>query len=258
MAGLQTVLRAVATGRPVLPYRLGEPAPEGAYLSLVPTQLHRALADPAILDALRPAATILVGGQAVSAGDLASGREAGLTLVTTYGMSETCGGCVYDGRPIGQTRIDIVAGRIVVTGDVVAAGYLGGPAFAGTFATSDSGRWDGDRLVVTGRIDDAITTGGETIMPSTIEDYLSRAHHLASIAVGVPDERWGQRVVLVTTDPAPPHVIPELKEAFGPAYGPKEILTTDELGLEAFPLTGSGKVDRRHLTEIVRTRGNSG
>lgn len=258
VAGLQTVLRAVVTAQPSLPYRLGDEVPAGAYLSLVPTQLHQVLAEPDLVRSLRPSGAILVGGQATSSADLAAGRRAGLRLVTTYGMSETCGGCVYDGVPIGSTRLEIREGRIIISGDVVAGGYLGGDAFDGTFVTSDTGTWDGRRLRVTGRIDDAITTGGVTIMPQTIESFVAEQTGIPTIAVGVPDDRWGERVILVASQPVPTSVTGALKSSLGPAYGPKEIVTTVSLGLDGFPLTGSGKVDRRALTEIVRTRGNSG
>lgn len=254
VAGLQTVIRSVMTGRTPRPYRIGDDVPSGAYVSLVPTQLHRVLQTPD-LAGLRQAGAILVGGAATSARDLAHGRERGLNLVTTYGMSETCGGCVYNGHPIGDTRIGIVDSAIVIHGSVVASGYVGGDDFAGTFRTNDAGRVHDGILEVHGRIDDAITTGGLTINPHLIDQAVARYSSATGYAIGVPDDTWGQRVVLVTDQPLP-DISAQLRTDLGTEYVPKQIVTLSQLSLDSWPTLSSGKVDRRALVEIVRDRGN--
>lgn len=252
VAGLQTVLRSVLAGEEPLPWSLGEPIPEDrTYLSLVPIQLSRVLADDRLIDSLRSVTAILVGGQATAAADLAAGREAGLNLVTTYGMTETCGGCVYDGVPLATVQIksDPV---ITITGDCVALGYAGGEAFNGTFLTSDLGQWQGDRLTILGRADDALTTGGLTIHPAHLENLVRDSFGLASIGLGIPDPTWGQALVLVTERPVDQvAVAARAKETLGPEYAPKRCVDLATLGLGQFPLTSSGKVDRRRLAQIV-------
>lgn len=118
------------------------------YLSLVPTQLRRALADPKTTAALRICSAILVGGAHISSSLLSAGREAGLNLVTTYGMTETCGGCVYDGMPLPQVTVAVNEGRIWLATPTLMSGYLEAESdpeireFSGTtwLATNDTGR----------------------------------------------------------------------------------------------------------------------
>lgn len=210
-----------------------------AYVSLVPTQLHRLVAaaddgDRAGLDALARFDAVLVGGAAAPAPLLARARAAGVRVVTTYGMSETSGGCVYDGVPLRGVRVRLAdagsalasgTGVVELSGPMLAEGYVGDPeataaAFRtdpdGTrwFRTSDLGRLDDGRLTVLGRADDVIVTGGVNVAPAAVEDTI--AEHLAGLGtpgeacvVGVPDAEWGQAVVAVvamtggTASPAP-------------------------------------------------------
>ncbi|MGI5189341.1 AMP-binding protein [Promicromonospora sp. CA-289599] len=212
-----------------------------AYVSLVPTQLHRLVTaaddgDSAGLDALARFDAVLVGGAAASAPLLASARAAGVRVVTTYGMSETSGGCVYDGVPLAGVRVRLAeadaepgsglapgsapgTGVVELSGPMLAEGYVGDPdataaAFRtdpdGTrwFRTSDLGRLDDGRLTILGRADDVILTGGVNVAPAAVEDAI--AEHLAELGtpgeacvVGVPDAEWGQAVVaVVATGPA--------------------------------------------------------
>ena len=94
------------------------------YLSLVPTQLRRALANKEAVSALRLCTAILVGGARISPGLLAAGRGQGLNLVTTYGMTETCGGCVYDGVPLPGVKVAVNAGRVWLCTPGLMSGYL--------------------------------------------------------------------------------------------------------------------------------------
>jgi len=203
VAGLQTVLRSVIAGRDPVPYRLGDPLPAGrTCLSLVPIQLRRALDDPDVTARLAEIDTILVGGQSTPQALIERGSAAGLRLVTTYGMTETCGGCVYDGKPIGSTGIALEDRRIIVEGPVVALGYAGGEAFSGRFVTNDVGVIT-DRLSVLGRIDDAITTGGLTIMPRVVAELVAEMFSIHGVALGVADPEWGERLFFAAEeDPA--------------------------------------------------------
>ena len=296
IAGFQTQFRSAVAG--LAPVDAGAGRPEDLaraaefdadfagksaplYASLVPTQLRRLLASLAARAARRFDA-VLVGGAAAGARLLEAARAAGLKVVTTYGMTETCGGCVYDGRPIGDARVAVEAGRIVLSGSAVALGYVGGPGFAGTFRTSDVGRVEAGRLTVLGRADDAITTGGMTIMPAVVEEALARSGAGESVVVGIDDDEWGEIAVAVVgatglSRPTASKMRKAIAEEHGKAYVPRLFLSFSDLGLSdpghsesgpsdpepsdpglssagsgGLPLTASGKPDRRAIRELVR------
>ena len=216
-------------------------------VSLVPTQLHRLLVSPA----LQEYDAVLLGGAAAPAPLLEQARAAGVRVVTTYGMSETSGGCVYDGQPLPGVRVD-VADRIRLSGAVVARGYrlrpdLTAQSFDGeTFTTDDVGRLVDGRLQVLGRADDLIVTGGEKVAPALVEAALAEHPAVAEVCVvGVPDEEWGSRVVAVvvlrdelTLEQARAHVA----ERVSRVAAPRELRVVDKL-----PLLTSGKIDRMGL-----------
>ena len=142
VAGLQVLVRSLVSGtEPVLAERADEQtvAASGcAHISLVPTQLQRLLS-PGGVDRSTPApwlagfSSVLLGGAAAPAGLLAAARAAGVPVVTTYGMTETCGGCVYDGTPLDGVQAEIRDdGRIWIRGPVLFSGYRqGGPGGSG-------------------------------------------------------------------------------------------------------------------------------
>ncbi|QDQ96524.1 o-succinylbenzoate--CoA ligase [Tomitella fengzijianii] len=273
IAGMQVLVRSVVAGtEPVIvdvargfrPEALVDAArrmPAGrAYTSLVPTQLVKALDDPAATDALRGFDAILVGGAATPATLCEHAADAGLTLVRTYGMSETCGGCVYDGVPLDGVRVRLEpvpgqegTGRVLLGGPVLAAGYLDAPdhpAFAdpGWFRTDDAGTVDDGVLTITGRLDEAITSGGLTVVPQVVEAVLNRVPGVRECAVvGLPDDRLGERVVVaVVSGAGPAPTLESLRSAVADRLGakaaPRAMFIVDEL-----PLRGPGKVDRRTL-----------
>ncbi len=223
---------------------------ERRFVSLVPTQLRRLLADAP--DALRPYDAVLLGGAAAPPALLAAARDAGARVVTTYGMSETSGGCVYAGVPLDGVRVDLQDGRVRLSGPVVARGYrlrpdLTAEAFtADAFTTGDLGRLDGGVLQVLGRADDVIVTGGEKVPPAAVEAALETHPSVVEAAVaGVPDDEWGERtaafVVLrapLTLEQAREHVARTLPRSWAPRALHE---------LDALPLLGSGKPDRAAL-----------
>jgi O-succinylbenzoic acid--CoA ligase len=237
------------------------------YTSLVPTQLLRLLDDPAGLDALRTFDAVLLGGAAAPEPLLTRARAAGVTISTTYGMSETAGGCVYDGTPLDGVRvrvghdIDSPAGTVHLAGPVLATGYRLDPAataaaFAGGwFRTTDLGelRPDGT-LEVLGRADFMINTGGVKVAPAAVEAVLTAQPGVAEASVvDLPSEEWGQLVAaaVVPVDPADPPEVSALRAAVrerlgGPAV-PKLVRFTDHL-----PLRGPGKVDRNGVKDLLR------
>jgi O-succinylbenzoic acid--CoA ligase len=174
-------------------------------------------------------------------------------VVVTYGLTETGGGCVYDGKPFRHVAIRVVDDEIHLRGPVLGRAYrgvdeddpLGG--VDGWLATGDGGRWAPDgTLVVDGRLGDVIVTGGEKVWPAPVEAVLGDVPGVAQVAVvGRPDPEWGQRVVavVVPTDPADPPTLDRLRAATRdvlPSWAaPKAIQI-----VAALPTTALGKIRR--------------
>ncbi|MBR6459515.1 MAG: AMP-binding protein [Actinomycetaceae bacterium] len=266
IAGFQTIYRSLLAGTEPIWAGNGQPGDiseavrayresERAYLSLVPVQLARLLEDAEATRAAQRYQAILVGGAACSAEVLNAAREAGLTIVQTYGMSETCGGCVYDGFPIGDTRVSVENdGRLVLSGSCVAVGYAGGEPFAGTFRTADCGSVDSQgKLSVFGRLDRAITSGGVTVIPEVVEQHVSECGCGETVVVGVDDATWGQAVVAVVENDVP-NVRELLAQRLEKGWVPQRVVTLGKLGLNDFPRLPSGKPDRNTLTPLVVVR----
>ncbi|QJY46326.1 o-succinylbenzoate--CoA ligase [Pseudonocardia broussonetiae] len=266
VAGVQVVVRALLAGAPPVVqdlrggFRPDDFAAATALLppgprhtSLVPTQLLRVLdAGGAALDALRGYRAVLVGGAALDAGLRRRALDADVAVVTTYGMSETAGGCVYDGVPLDGVTVDLEDdGRIVLGGPTLATGYVGGPAFDGRFRTGDLGRLRDGRLEVLGRADDVIVTGGEKVAPAAVERVLAAQPGVRDVCVvGVPDPRWGQ-VVAAAVVPGPDRPDDDrLRDAvraeLGRAAVPRRIVDVLEI-----PVRGIGKPDRAAVSLLV-------
>ena len=230
-------------------------------ISIVPTQLADILESPTATEWLSRATTVLVGAAATPGALAVRARERGISLVTTYGMTETTGGCVYDGVPLPGVRIELVDdGRIDVIGPLVAAGYRGRPeetaeSFAGIaparrFRTADHGEWQDGHLRITGRIDDVVTVHGVNVALGAVEAIVRSELGVRDAAVvAVPDDRQGHRLVafVVMTDPAGLAAIapPVVERLGGPAR--PEVITVD-----ALPMLPSGKIDRLALRTLAQ------
>lgn len=231
------------------------------YTALVPTQLRR------LLDAGVDLSTydgVLVGGAALSPDLRDRAIAVGVPVVATYGMSETCGGCVYDGEPLDGVDVTIGAdGRVSIGGPVVFAGYRLRPDLTdtalvdGRHVTQDLGRWSSDgRLEVLGRVDDVIVSGGVNVPAAMVERVLDGHPAVAVCAVlGRPDPEWGERVVAVVqpVDASLPPALDELRSfAAGrlePAALPREVVV---LGM--LPVLASGKPDKAAVRTVLRDR----
>lgn len=230
-----------------------------AYTALVPTQLVRLLSSADGRRALTRYAAVLLGGAAAPADLLVAARDAGVRLVTTYGMSETAGGCVYDGRALEVSLVQLEDdGRIRLGGATLAQGYLDEPAMSATvfvvdatgrrwFRTDDLGHFEaGGSLIVDGRIDDMINTGGLKVAPRLVEEALTQLDTVAeAVVVGSPDTEWGQLIsaAIVVTEGASPPTLAEVRDQLR-AILPDHALPRRLAILPELPVRGPGKPDR--------------
>lgn len=266
IAGLQVLVRSALAGTtPVslpasfdpheLPSAVADLGGGRRYASLVAVQLDKSLRDPDAAAALADLDAVLIGGGPMPAGVAERAQAAGVNVVRTYGMSETAGGCVYDGVALDGVKVRIDNSRIVLGGATVAKGYrnpVTPDPFAepGWFRTDDLGAMDDSGVLrVLGRVDDAVSTGGLTVLPQLVESALAGHPAIAECAVfGVPDERLGQRVVaaLVLAPDSPTPDVAELRawvaQTLDATAAPREVHIVEEL-----PRRGIGKLDRREL-----------
>lgn len=282
IAGLQVCARSLLAGH--TPVIRGDESLAAAiarmatdtrrYTSLVPTQLVRAVEGGGDdLGALAELDGVLLGGAAVDPEVLAAARSAGVQIHTTYGSTETAGGCVYDGVPLQGVRVRIDdEARIWLGGETLAWGYLDAPndpaftEFGGErwFITNDLGEL-GERLTVLGRADDVIITGGVNVHPHAVENAVrSVPGVLDCVVVGLPSREWGSEVVAVVL----PREVGELSGAehergreellqqirrrcradLGPAAAPRALVLSARL-----PTLGPGKIDRHAAADLALT-----
>jgi O-succinylbenzoic acid--CoA ligase len=265
LAGTVPVELDVSTGFDVsqLPSAVAELGSGRRYTALVAAQLAKALTDPAATTALAGLDAVLIGGGPAPRPVLDAAASAGISVVRTYGMSETAGGCVYDGVPLDRVKVRVDAdGRIVIGGPTLAKGYRNPPDpdpfdEPGWFRTDDVGAVDDSGVLsVLGRVDDAISTGGLTVLPQPVEAALRTHPAVADCAVfGLADERLGQRVVaaVVVADGCAPPSLDTLRahvmRTLDRTAAPRELHVVD-----ALPMRGIGKVDRQELARLAGKR----
>ena len=238
------------------------------YTALVPTQLGRLLDDPAGTEALRRYDAVLVGGAPLTPALRARAARAGATVVTTYGMSESAGGCVYDGHPLDGTQVAFDEElRIHLGGATIAHGYLARPDLTqrsfGTdeddvrwFRTDDVGHLDEhSRLHVDARVDDLVNTGGLKVAPRLVEEAIMV--HVPGVrevvVVGTPHSEWGEAVsALVVLEPGAldrsltvTQVRARLRGILPDHALPHRVRTAADV-----PLAGPGKPDRRAVVAL--------
>ena len=294
VAGWQVVVRSLVAGtQPAVLHDSPGAAPftaelftrgavsSGArYTALVPAQLGRLLDDRAATAALARFDAVLLGGAATPQALHRRAVDAGVRVVRTYGMTETCGGCVYDGVPLEGVGVRTAAdGRVLISGPVLATGYLGDDGYRYDdgylgddgyggddvdiwvqdrdgrrwFRTSDHGTLDADgRLHVDGRLDDQIVTGGVNLVPGDVEDVLAGLPGVRGVVVvGVPDADWGQAVVAVVSGrdmdlPTLAAVRAAVADRLGAPAAPRRLVVVD-----AVPLRGIGKPDRAAAQQLA-------
>ena len=268
VAGVQVICRSLVAGHPPVVLdehpsfaeataatRSGDGG-SAAFVSLVPTQLHRLLEVPEDAAALRDFHTVLLGGGPIDAGLRERAAAVGVRVVATYGSAETSGGCVYDGHPLDGVALAVGPdGRIRIGGPTLFDRYDGDPVLTaevlvdGWFLTADAGRLDEDgRLRVLGRIDDVVLSGGVNVpAPAVAERLREHAGVRAAEVLGIPDDEWGQRVVAF--------VVGDLSlddaRSWVAAVHPRSWAPRDVVLLDALPMLTNGKPDRLRLRELA-------
>jgi len=261
IGGLQVWLRARSASLPIEVQPRFDVEAVGSssatLVSLVPTQLVR------LLDAqvdLRRFRAILLGGAAAPAALLARARASGANVVTTYGMSETSGGCVYDGEPLDGVEVEVEGddGRVRIRGPVLMNGYRLRPDLTaasldgGWLVTADVGSVDSGRLVVHGRADDIVVSGGENIAAQAVAEILEEHPDVAeAVVAGVPDAEWGERLVAVVVAGAREPGLEELRtwvtDRAGSRSAPRALVVVPRI-----PRLPSGKTDRMAVRAVVQ------
>ena len=260
VAGVQVLYRSVRAGtepwtsRDVVSARRHLDAGR-SYVSLVPTQLHRLLDVPAAVRALAAFDAVLIGGSAFDPTLRARAEAAGVPVVSTYGMSETCGGCVYDGQPLPGVEVRLDEGHVLLRGPMLFDGYQDDPELTaetlreGWLVTHDLGELAADgRLRITGRDDDMITSGGVNVpAPAVAARIREHPSVFTAEVLGVPDEQWGERVVAFVVGPVDLDELRTWVSGECPrAWAPQQLVRLGEV-----PLLSNGKVDRLRLRELA-------
>lgn len=287
IAGLQCVIRSLLAGyepifisqtrfSPAVLTQCLNAHPMIKYISLVPTQLQKCLADPQAIQALSKLHGILVGGAHTDNNLLSTAKYHNIRVVTTYGSTESSGGCVYDGVAFTHTTVSIdTQGRVTLTGPTISPGYLHvtdtgycdltpfSPSNSNvydtnfSFPTNDHGELKNNILHIYGRLDDAITSGGETISPVAVENIirpvlkqLCQQLSVQDLAISyLPDPVWGQAITLVLQGPS-------LLKQNELSYLASQIIATNMpkmwhpkylCMISDFPYTALGKLKRNQL-----------
>jgi len=253
IAGLNVIVRATALGSRVIDNRNTENYVDADFVSIVPTQLYKALtSDSKLLEHLTAAEAVLVGGAPLSDKLKKEAANKHVKIITTYGMTEMSGGCVYNQKPLEGVDVKISdAGLIQLSGPMIASGYLLANGQLEKFADSDSfdttdlGEITNGMLKVLGRIDDVIISGGEKISLSAVEEIIKQIlPKMDLITFAMADELWGEKLCLASTSLID---IEDLRTNLDSILTPKEIFLFEEI-----PTTMLGKPDRKRAIQIAK------
>jgi len=232
-AGLNVLVRSIELGTsPVTENETAE------FTAIVPTQLFRALnGDEKLLTHLQKCRAVLVGGAHADEKLLEQAKSAGINCVTTYGMTETSGGCIYNGVPLPGIEFRI-GETIELKGPMLARVELND----GYFVTSDLGKIENGKLVVLGRADDVINSGGKKVSLSKVENALGEAF----AAFGTDNQEWGSSLNIATTSKMSDD---EIQLVLAVKFGVKAV---NIFRVNQIPRTALHKVDRQALGKLAK------
>lgn len=235
IAGINVLARSI-----LLESELKKIEEKSDFTSIVPTQLYKALnGEDLLLEHLKECKAVLVGGARLPDNLREDAVTVGINVITTYGATETCGGCVYNGIPLEGIEIQINNGIIELKVPQMNLGNW--------IKTNDLGEIKDGKLIVYGRIDDIIISGGENVSLTLIEKFLENKfpNHIF-LAVGMNDEKWGQSIGLLSNKELPENLSELISSELGKPYLPKKIRVVAEL-----PTIGIGKFDRKAAARLL-------
>ena len=225
------------------------------YTAIVPTQLHRALfGDEKLLEHLQRCKSVLVGGSPASKTLLELASKAGISVITTYGMTETSGGCIYNNRALPGVSVMVdKAGRLMIKGPILASGYennqeLWSENFKDEwFLTNDLGTVKDNEVLVIGRSDDVVLSGGENVSLIAIENELAANFpDVNFLATSIADSEWGQKICLISNIEIDHLQVSQvLKDKLGKQFVPKDFCVVEQI-----PQIGIGKPDRVKASQL--------
>jgi O-succinylbenzoic acid--CoA ligase len=231
-AGINVLVRSIELG--TAPVSETESAD---FTAIVPTQLFRALnGDGQLLKHLQGCKAVLVGGAHADENLLVQAKNLGINCITTYGMTETSGGCVYNGQPL--PGVDIRIGETIeIKGPMLAKV----PLTDGFFATSDLGKVENGKLIILGRADDVINSGGKKVSLSKVEYALGEQF----AAFGSENSEWGSALNIATTSQTSDE---EIQLILSVKFGVKAL---NIFRIKEIPRTALEKIDRQALGKLI-------
>ena len=231
-AGLNVLIRSIKLETE--PVTIEEAAD---FTAIVPTQLFRALnGDSKLLQHLKNCRAVLVGGAAADSQLLSAANNAGINCVTTYGMTETSGGCVYNGLPLPGVEIRVNE-TIEIKGPMLAKVETKD----GYFVTQDTGYIEDGKLIITGRIDDVINSGGKKVSLSKVEKVLGEDF----AAFGNQSSEWGTNLNIATCSQMSDE---EIQLILSVKFGVK---AAQIIRIKEIPRTALLKIDRPALGKLL-------
>lgn len=274
IAGINVLVRSMQLGQIPIDLRnhQSKPLPEATFTAIVPTQLHRAInGDDNLLQHLRSTDRVLVGSASVSDQLRQQALDHQIRITETYGMTESCGGCIYDGNALPTIEVSIIEGRVAIRGECLATSYIVENSHdknspyenleyenitnsQGWFITSDLGEINGSKVIIKKRVDDLIKSGGEKISLQQIESfYQERFPNCEVAAFAIKSDEWGEELALAITESVDTSELKlatsDLARSLGAHAKPKEILRLKQL-----PKSALGKIDRGALSAEVEKR----
>lgn len=232
-AGINVLVRSIELG--TTPVTENESAD---FTAIVPTQLFRALnGDLKLLNHLKGCRAVLVGGAHADEHLLTQAKANGINCITTYGMTETSGGCVYNGTPLPGVEIQI-GETIEIKGPMLARVELKD----GYFVTSDLGKIEDGKLIILGRADDVINSGGKKVSLSKVENALGEAF----AAFGTDNSEWGAALNIATTSQMSDD---EIQLVLSVKFGVKAL---NIYRVNEIPRTALEKIDRQALGKLSK------
>ena len=213
-------------------------------VSLVPTQIFRLAQNKVAMTELAELDFVLVGGAALSYSLKEECANYGIKLVTTYGATETVGGCVFNGQPLDGYEVSVINELVQIQSDSLAWGYRDGEALNGVWNSKDRGELENGTLRIIGRTDSVVKVAGVLTDLQDLEFKLQNLYPKEEIyVVAVDDSQYGNLPIAFCKSP-----LEDFAEKVSSIL--KTSLPIKFQLINSFPLLATGKIDRNALREL--------